>query len=425
LRRSRFTLGALVALCSLAAVLPVGAQARTHHVSIVAVPNPIDAGDPVVIVGHLTGPGNAHQRVNLFHRLSNQFAFSYVQSVQTDSHGNYLMTRRPGVVDTNRAWFVRSDGARSRTVHEGVHALVTLNASTASARSNQPVRFTGHVTPNHRGDRVYLQRQVGSNGDDWQTIDSGRVGPGSNYAIVHRFRVPNGDGLTLRVAIRRDARNLASASRSVDLTVQQNQNPNFTLNASQDPIPVGQSVTLSGVLAAPNNANQTVVLYAHEHNQNYHAVATATTNASGNYTFPAQSPLHTTVYQARTANGARRSAQVFEAVRDVITTISVDPSNPTVGQVVSVKGTVGPPKVGHFIELQKLGRDGDYHTIELVRVNGNSQFEFLVRFSVPGTKRLRVHINGGPFNWGANSDPVNVTVSPGTPSTTNGPTNSS
>ena len=48
-----------------------------------------------------------------------------------------------------------------------------------------------------------------------------------------------------------------------------------------------------------------------------------------------------------------------------------------------------------------------------------------MRFSVPGTKRLRVHINGGPFNWGTNSDPVNVTVSPGTPSTTGGPTNSS
>ena len=36
MRRSRFVLGVLAALCSLAAVLPAGAQARTHHVSIVA-----------------------------------------------------------------------------------------------------------------------------------------------------------------------------------------------------------------------------------------------------------------------------------------------------------------------------------------------------------------------------------------------------
>jgi hypothetical protein len=425
LRRSRLALGVLAALCSLAAVLPAGAQARTRHVSIIAVPNPIDAGDPVVIVGHLSGPGNANRRVNLFHRLPNRFRFTFVQAVRTDSHGNYLITRRAGVVDTNRAWFVRSLGAQSRTVHEGVHALVTLSVSTTQAKSNQPVLFTGHVTPNHRGDRVFLQQQVGSNGDDWRTIDSARLGPGSNYAIVHRFRVPDSDGKTLRVAIRRTRRNLAGASKSVDVTIQQNQNPNFTLNASQDPISVGQSVTLSGMLAAPNNANQTVVLWAHEHNQAYHQVAVTMTDANGNYTFPAQSPLHTTVYQARSASGARRSAQVFEAVRDVIGTVSVDPSNPTAGQVVSITGSVAPPKAGHFIELQKLGRDGDYHTIEVVRVNGNSRFEFLVRFSVPGTKRLRVHINGGPFNWGTNSDAFNVNVAPGAPPTSGGPQTSS
>jgi hypothetical protein len=425
LRRSRFVLGAVAALCTLAAIMPAGTQAATHRVSIVAVPNPIDAGDPVVIVGHVSGPGNANRRVNLFHRLPNQPRFTFVQSVQTDGHGNYLITRGPGVVDTNRSWFVRSLGAQSRTVHEGVHALVTLNASTTQARSNQPVVFSGHVTPNHRGDRVFLQRQVGNSGDDWRTIDSGRVGPASNYAIVHRFRVPTGDSLTLRVVIRRDRRNLAGASKSVDLDVMQNQNPRFTINASQDPISVGQTVQLSGTLAGPDNAGKNLVLWAHEHNQAYHAVAVTTTDANGNYAFPAQMPIHTTVYQARTANGARRSAQVFEAVRDVIGPITVTPSNPKVGDVVSIRGGVAPPKAGHLIELQRLGRDGDYHTIEVVRVNGNSQFEFLVRFSVPGTKRLRVHINGGPFNWGDNSDAFNVNVSPGSAPTANGPVPSS
>ncbi len=58
-------------------------------------------------------------------------------------------------------------------------------------------------------------------------------------------------------------------------------------------------------------------------------------------------------------------------------------------------------------------------------MDGSSQFEFLVRFSVPGTKKLRVHINGGPFNWGTNSDPVNVIVSPGSAPTGGGPTASS
>ena len=37
MRRSRIALGVLAALCSLAAVLPAGAQARTHRISIVAI----------------------------------------------------------------------------------------------------------------------------------------------------------------------------------------------------------------------------------------------------------------------------------------------------------------------------------------------------------------------------------------------------
>lgn len=419
----RFRCGLVVGIVAMSAMmggLASGAVASSHQLSIAAIPNPINAGDAVVIVGHLSGSPNANQKVNLFHRLAGQPGFSFVQSARTDSHGNYVITRKPGVVDTNRAWYVRSDGVRSHTVRERVHSLVTMTASSTQADSNQPVVFAGHVTPNHRGERVFLQRQVGENGDDWRTIDSGRLGAGSNYRIAHRFRVPNGEGLTLRALIRRDRRNLAGASSSLDLRVAQNQNPSFTLNASADPISSGQSVTLSGVLGSPNNANQAVTLYGHENGGAYAPTASTTTDASGHYSFT-QTPQHTTVYQVR-GPGDRKTAQVFEAVRDVIATVSVDPSTPTVGQVVSVKGTVTPDKAGHFIELQKLGRDGDYHTIEAVRIGGVSQFEFLVRFSQPGTKKLRVHINGGPRNWGATSDPATITVSPAAVPTVSGPT---
>jgi hypothetical protein len=414
--RAVLGIGTALAIGGLASVAP----ASSRHVSIAAVPNPINAGDPVVIVGHLSGSSNSGQKVRLFHRLAGKRRFSFVQAVRTDSHGNYAIVRRPGVVDTNRAWFVRSNGARSRTVRERVHALVTLAASTTQAGSNQPVVFTGHVTPNHRGGRVLLQRQVGQNGDDWRTIDSGHLDRGSNYRIVHRFRVPNSDGVTLRAVIRRDRRNLAGASSSVDVVVSQNQNPAFMLTASADPISAGQSVTLSGVLAGPSNAHQVVTLYGHENGGPYAPIVSTTTDGSGRYSFT-QSPRHTTVYQARTANG-RRSAQVFEAVRDVIAGVNVEPSQPKVGQVVSVKGMVAPSKAGHLIELQRRGRDGDYHTIEAVRVNGASGFEFLIRFSRPGTKQLRVHIDGGPANWGASSDPVSVHVLAARTPTAGGPT---
>lgn len=402
---------AVAALCALAAVaLPVAASARPGPaLTIRAIPNPINAGDPLVIVGHLGGSANTRRLVRLFHRLAGQRSFSQVQTTRTDAAGNYVFVRQPGVVETNRDWFARSEGVRSRVVREGVHALVTLAASPTSVGTNRPVVFSGHVTPNHAGGLVRLQEQVGGNGDDWRNIRGavGRLGRGSDFRIVHRFDVPG--TRTIRAVIRRDRRNLQGASSSVDVTVQQTQNPQFTLAPSADPIRAGDSVSLKGTLAGPGNANQVVTLFAHERGRSYQAVAQTQTDASGNYAFT-QSPPHTTVYQAR--SGARRSAQVFEAVRDVVTA-QASPANPTVGQAVSMTGTVSPNKAGHFIELQRQGPDGDYHTIEVVRVKSDSSYEFLLRFGAPGTKRLRVHINGGPRNWGANSDPLTVMVSPG------------
>ena len=307
-------LGLLAALALVA--VPAGAFAKPHRagvsqahsISIKAIPNPIDAGDPLVVVGHLSGPANTNRVANLFHRLPGQARFSFVQSTRTDAGGNYLFNRNAGVVETNRAWLVRSAGAQSAIVHEGVRALITLNSSTTSAKSNQPVVFTGHVTPNHSGDVVRLQRQVGSNDDDWRNISgaAGRLGPASNYRIVHRFRVPDVDGITIRAVIGADRRNLRGVSKSLDLGIQQKQNPRFTLNASADPIKAGDSVTLTGTLAAPNNAGRTVTLFARESGRRYASVATATTDGSGNYSFT-QAPVHTTVYQVR-ADGGRKTA---------------------------------------------------------------------------------------------------------------------
>jgi hypothetical protein len=89
------------------------------------------------------------------------------------------------------------------------------------------------------------------------------------------------------------------------------------LGASADPIDAGASVNLSGVLAPPDNAVQTVQLFADEASGQYAPVATTLTDGSGNYSFT-QTPIHNTVYQAR-AGGGRQTVRVFEGVRDVVT----------------------------------------------------------------------------------------------------------
>ena len=139
-RRRLAGVGALVCLLSLA---PAAAQARKHagpnghNISINLSDNPVTAGDQVVIFGRLTGPNNAGRVVTLWHRINPRPAFTPVQQTKTDGQGFYAFFRQPGVVDSNRNWYVKSLGARSR------------NGARAGVLAGDPERAGGRVEPAH------------------------------------------------------------------------------------------------------------------------------------------------------------------------------------------------------------------------------------------------------------------------------------
>jgi hypothetical protein len=63
------------------------------------------------------------------------------------------------------------------------------------------------------------------------------------------------------------------------------------------------------------------------------------------------------------------------------------------------------------IYLQKLGPDGDWHTVAVRIVHFDGSFQFGWTFGSAGTKQFRARIPGGPFNLGGASAPVSVVVS--------------
>ncbi len=384
-----------------------GATAARHHISIHAQPNPDVTGDPVVIFGRLTGPNSGDRTVVLWHRVAGQSTFTPIQRTTTDGNGFYDIQRADGVVRTNRNWFVRALGVRSRVVHEKVHAEVTLSAP-SSGTTSQPIPFTGNVTPNHRGERILIQRQVGSTGDEWKTIGSGRIGPGGTFDASLRLRVP--DEYTIRALFRGDRFNLGAPSSAVEVLVSQAQNPNLQLSASPDPTTVGDPVTLSGVLAGAS-AGTPVTLYAHQYGQPFQAVMTLPTGSGGTFSF-VQTPAYNTVYQVRAGN--KRSRLVFEAVHEIVT-INATPQNVAAGQAVTFSGTVAPDKSGYKVELQQLGDDGRYHVVQVGTINPGSTYQIQHVIESPGQKTFRVQINGGPRNAGADSPSVTVTAGPPPP----------
>jgi hypothetical protein len=399
-------------------------------------PRQIVAGDPMVIFGRLRcvrRASAAGQQVVLYRRLAGSPGFTAVQSTKTDGRGFYEFGRADGVVETNRSFFVRAQGARSATRQVRVAAQVVLSGSVEAQLLTGPansVSFQGTVSPADVGARVILQRQNALTGNQWRSIDSGIVESTGNFAIKHTFVVP-GDA-NIRVLVRSRGRNVPSESNILADTVSQAQNQELTIQASADPIASGESVTISGKLAG---GSRSLTLMAHTAAQpGFAPVAQVASNSAGEYSFPAQVSIKSTFYRVEAPGGAApcppgafacpdialrpvSSAVLYEGVRHILTA-KASSTKVQAGQVVTFSGTVSPDHTGHVIYLERQNAQGTgFHVIQLQFVGAGSLYRITHRFYEVGSKMVRIYIPGGPENQGAASQPFTVQVNPAAAST--------
>jgi hypothetical protein len=418
---------ALAVTGAILALAPAGASALEHpspngrcRVSLDVAPRHIAAGDPVTAYGRLVCfPQRiaAGQTVQLYERSYGTAGYAPVGSATTDTRGFYALTESG--VQTNSSFYVRAHGAQSGRRRVRVEALVTLDgpASGSQLLTGAPnkVTFTGTVSPADGGARVILQRQNALTGNEWRRIGSGIVGPEGAFTIEHTFVVP-GDA-NIRALVRSQGRNAASFSNELSYEISQAQNPQLTINASANPIEYGQSVTISGVAAGL--ANQPVELLSRvRHQHGFTQVAQTTTNAGGEYTFPAQAPTHSAFYEVRTGakvTPVERSAVLFEGVKDVLTA-SVSPSTTVqAGQELTFSGTVTPAhQAPHIIYLERQNASGQgFHVVNIGSIGaGSTTYSLAYRIYAPGTRVFRVRIPGGPDNEGAVSQTITITITP-------------
>lgn len=412
--RTRFTVLAAVlgALAALGA--PVLANAAPQHnrgLTISAAPNPIIAGEGVVIYGQLQGADNAGQTIYLYHRVAPATRFTVIGHTTTNDSGGYEFTRQEGIVMTNRSWFVRGPSStHSDTIHERVAALVSLQSNTANTVTGHRVVFTGQVTPSHPHERVLLQQQKSADGDVWRTIASTFTNGNSHFSLSHAWARPGDD--TVRALFVGDRRNTAGGSDSLTITVQQREKPAFTLSTSAPVIVEGQSATLSGTLDKASTTTAKpgvkVTLYGRNPNGKVQKIASTTTGSNGSYSFTV-TPTYNTVYTARTPSG-RVTAPVHQGVRDLVT-INTSSDSGQVGGTVTLSGTISPSKPGHAIYLQRLGDDHAWHDVAETTVGSGSTYSFTYQFGQAGTVKLRARIFGGPWNVGAVSPTETIDVS--------------
>ncbi|MDQ6776171.1 MAG: alkaline phosphatase family protein [Actinomycetota bacterium] len=181
------------------------------RVSIVSAPNPSTAGARVTILGRVQG-ARVGTRVELWHRLAGWRRFHRVSGSRTGRFGDYKFVRGPGIVETNRWWYVGAADRRSRPIVQRVRAVVTLSASDGSPAIGENVTFTGQVTPAHAGDPILLQ-QAAAGG--WVTIAQATLDPTSRYSIVHQFTAVG--AAEMRAVLPGDPRNIGSYSPGVPI----------------------------------------------------------------------------------------------------------------------------------------------------------------------------------------------------------------
>jgi hypothetical protein len=395
------------------------APRRSVSLTISATPNPIIAGEGVLVYGQLNSTDPANKQIVLHSQRVAGGTFAIAGTTFTNAEGFYEFIRADGIVMTTRSWYVTSPGPgapRSRMVHESVAALLALAASATVSNTNRPLTFSGSITPNvHAGEKVFLQKQTGASGDSWSTIGQGVIATSSHYAITRSFLQPG--TYVLRTMFRGDNHNATASSDPVSVLIDQTESPAFTINTSDPTIGTDKPVTISGVLYTPSSTRvplpaTSVTLWAHTAGRTYIRLGSTPTGSDGSYSFT-QMPLHNETYQVRTTYippPRRKTAQVFEGVADVVS-LTASSTTSMVGGEVTFTGTVSPDKTGHVIYLERSGADAHFHIVKTGFVATGSMYSFTWTFGAEGTKDFRVLVPGGEENLSGASLVVSVAVS--------------
>jgi hypothetical protein len=433
--RSYKLTSAILAAAALLALASAGtASARSPHlkhrngilgancrISLNVAPRLVTSGETVLAYGQATCPPNeAGQTVTLFQRVAGSSGFAVAGTTTTDSRGAYQMTTAP---ETTNSQFYAAIGANlSRHRSLKVAAQVTLTGPPESKQlleglktgRRNAVSFTGTVSPDDVGALVILQRQNAIRGNEWHRIGHTLVtsavtstgAPTGTYTLAHAFVSPGASDI--RVLVKSNKRNIASPSNVLSYQISQAQNPSLTILSSTDPIPYGGSTVISGTVAgAPNT---TVTLAGHAAHNPFVTITTAKTDAEGNYTFPAQSPLVSTFYKVTGAG--RSSAVLYEGVKYLLTA-AVSATTVTSGQPLTFTGTVTPARAGHAIYLERQNVAGTgFHVISIGTLAADGSYSITRNLYAPGSDVLRVKVPGDPENGGTASDPFTITVAP-------------
>jgi len=402
-------------------------------------PSQLTAGESATLVGSLECPLAAdagEQTITIYQHLAGTQGFAAVGTTITEADGSFRFTT--AALEANSSFYAGAQGAHhSRRETVKVSPLVTISGPPAntqlliashrtgvSARASSTATFAGTVSPEDTGALVVLQRESATADEDWREIGFGRVSAEGGYSISHTFSSPG--EATVRVVVRAHGLR-ASASEPLSYEIAPRQNPLLSITASSDPLLCGQPVTLSGTAAgAPG---QTLTLLARSRDASFAPIATVTSDESGHYEFPAQTPLQSTYYKVSAAHTA--STSLFEGVEPLLTA-DVSPALATssaldssssppaaavstaqAGQSLIFSGAITPDHTGQTIYLERQNPSGvGFHVVASATVGTGSTYSIEHTVSGSGTQAFRIKVPRDQESQATASELFKIQVTP-------------
>jgi serine protease len=122
--------------------------------------------------------------VSLYGRTKNSSTWREITRVTTTATGTYSVAYKP-TVSTVFAWGYNGSadllGSRTGNLTVEVRPTITANLSPTTFKLGGTTQFYGYLRPQHAGQKVYLQRSVGSS---WTTLTTGKLNSTGNYGFT-------------------------------------------------------------------------------------------------------------------------------------------------------------------------------------------------------------------------------------------------
>ena len=172
---------------------------------------------PSRLTDEQTAAGIAGEQVNLFARRAGTAGDQAAGTATTNAEGAATFTVSPAATTTYRTSFPGSETygtADSPQVMITVTPTVSARLQASTITLGKTITVTGTVAPNHRGQRVYLQRLV--NGA-WKGAATATLTSASAYTLRAKPTVRG--SLTYRVVKRADTDHTSATSPTLTVTV--------------------------------------------------------------------------------------------------------------------------------------------------------------------------------------------------------------